>query len=406
MAYSKSLEAKIKKAKSDGTKLAHQPKKRISTQQKIGSGHAKGPMANNVQNSVPFPVVVPFPMIPFGNGYPELFPSNGKPKKGKDKKKGPQDETEDEHDKDVDDEKDEDGDQNKEQKVIKNGDQKVGPGSIGQPRINKLSHDDIDNKEPNQNDKSSNFQSDFKKYSKVKKGSNQKEGKKSSRSRKFKEAVQGDHTSEDQPFEEEQEPEKQEKQEEQEQDQEHEQDEEEKDSKDQQHIEENDSDDEHRSIKMAEGFIKHKTKQSSNRKNSNAKTKQKERRVRRNAFRPIIGNPEDIMPYLMFDSEVETAPDGTNEHVIKTRDTGEEPEETLAREFESDTYFKQSIGNEADLPHVINVREIEEEDEEEEEEEEMSRDMRTRSLPDGRSHEHVKYEMSVENALKKEFYAQ
>ncbi len=337
-------------------KDVHHPKKRISTQQKLGSGHSKGPMANNVGGSVPLPVVMPFPMIPFDDRYPILFPPN-KGKKGRGKKKDPKDETEDETDKDVDDENEGGGEEYKGQgKVLEKPQINTAPsGNKGlqkqeegdEESVDEGSSEDNEDEEPSKNNSSKNEN--------VERADDDKGGK--------------DKDDDDN-------------------------DDEEEESNEQAENVEDEEDD---------------IEQEANQNKGKAKKKS---RARRSAFEPIIGNPEDIMPYLMLDSEEETIADANNAHTINTRSIEEEP----GNLFISNGQYEAGITDESEVPHVINTRSVDEEETElprvivtrdaNEDEEDAPRDIRTRSLPDGRSHEHVTFYKNVESSKNSQIFAE
>ena len=287
-------------------------------------------MANNVQSSVPLPVVMPFPMIPFDDRYPIIFKPNGKPKKGREKKKDPKGETEDETDKDVDDDSD-DGD--KQYKGL--GKINKGPYLKDGPRLMKNAA-----KEP---------------------------AKESAEDEDSVETAKGDNLSSDQ--------------------------------------DSDKDDDNEEESKLTE---KKKRKTSHLKQNSSKKEISRERRA---IYKPIIGNPEDIMPYIMWGSEEEEFLDDADAHKMVTRNAEEEQLDNnlhgdydepldIRRRDVDDTQEDEEDAQEEDdgddETHVINTRDVTEEEGEEEEEEDEARDMKPRSLPDGRSYETVMYHRKLE----------
>ncbi len=428
---------------SAAAKDAQHPNKRISTQQKIGSGHSKGPMANNVQNSVPLPVVMPFPMIPFDDRYPILFPPNGKSKKGKGKKKDPKDETEDETDKDVDDEKD-GGGENKQYKdhgkVKEKPDiskvPKENAKPVAKPGTEEVLEDDSEKDEDEDEEKDI----DSKKYKHSNEEVKQENSKKEEGATEGEEKA-GDYMNTNAEANEEEEESVNSENSNAEVNEEEQNSEGSKNS----NTEEDKEEEEHKSL-TKEDVSKHETKQAKYGHSSKTKPKRKEKtRHRRSVFEPIIGNPEDIMPYLMFDSEADPTKDIDNGHVINTRSVQEEeepevntkyslveeaelphviytrnadenefniPREMDIRDVQDESEVPHVITTrdvdeeeEPEVPHVIYTREVNEEDEpesrvidsrEEQDEEDAPRDIRTRSVPDGRSNEHVTVESYVE----------
>ena len=376
--------------------------KRISTQQKIGSGHAKGPMANNVQSSVPLPVVMPFPMIPFDERYPILLTPNGKPKKGRQKKKDPKGETEDETDKDVDDEND-DGD--KEYKAMKPG--KVDSHRNPHPKIDKTAKEGgSDGGDQSQKEAAKNAQEQLNSLLQDKEQSENDED--------SEDAEEDDSGSS------------------------------ENDKKDSAEREDNDSNEDSADAADSDGDedaggkereegqateedATQQEEENESKEEEAKKGSQKTRRSivaannmrgRRAIYKPIIGNPEDILPYIMLGADEEEALDGQNAHQVTTRDAEEDdppsqqaeeydaPHDIHTREVEDDDDDDEEESHEINTrdveeeedeePHVINTREVNAEEEIEEE----AHNMKPRSLPDGRSYETVTYHRKFDDKVK------
>ena len=352
-------------------KVTKEPKKRISTQQKIGSGHAKGPMANNVQSSVPLPVVMPFPMIPFDDRYPIIFTPNGKPNKGKGKKKDPKGETEDETDKDIDDEND-----TGEKEYKGAGNVKHGPYSKQRPEMIQSAPvleeaereaseaDDDKNQATNENETERDGSGDNENEA----DENSEEDNQQTTQKQialFPISIQKANENESEPEENDDEADEKEADE-----NESEAQEKQRDSKDN---EKRDSKDKQKSL--AESLLNSVSKP------KKSKSKSKKPRERRETYEPIVGNPEDIMPYLFFGTEEEPVVEGDKAHIITTRSA--EEEEYNGIDERTDDY---------DAPHGMWRRDVDEEEEDEDE----ARDMRPRSVPDGRSYETVTYHKGVD----------
>lgn len=381
------------------SKSEKEANKRISTQQKIGSGHAKGPMANNVQGSVPLPVVMPFPMIPFDEKYPILVTPNGKPKKGRQKKKDPKGETEDETDKDVDDENN-DGD--KEYKAIKPG--KVDTGSQSGSKLAKgatKADDEDDGGDESQSEAAQTAHNQLKVLL-------QENGK-----------VENDEVDEadDEDDNERTEEDKKEYENDKEQENDEEEGTEDPEKDEDEGSEETGNEEENEEDKLTnnednedeskqESKVKTKSRKTRNAFTTarNARSTAQSMRERRSIYKPIIGNPEDIMPYIMLGTEEQEVIDGKNAHQVATRDVAEEYSPSQQIEFED-----------YDAPHDIHTRDVEEDSDDndddshviatrevnaEEEDEEEARDMKPRSLPDGRSYETVTYYKKFDDTFK------
>lgn len=344
-------------------KSLKEPKKRISTQQKAGSGHAKGPMANNIQSSVPFPIIAPFPLIPFDDRYPILLTPNGKSKKGRDKKKDPKGETEDEEDKDVDDKDDEGGKEY----------DRVNPGSGKEER--KEEEDDESQEEESIQSQNGAENKALKQLKVILQGNNEEDNEddnddsndseKNNRKETYNEKGAEKDDEEDDAVEDER-------------------DEKEDDQKEENTYEKNDEEE------------------------RNSKVSRQKSRNKRAIYKPIIGHPEDIMPYLMLGNEEQEVMDGKSEHKVTTRDTEEEQpdmegHDIRTREVEEQEIEKSHVINTRDVdaqddeePHIINTREVNAAEEDEEE----ARDIRPRSLPDGRSYETVTYHTNFDERAK------
>lgn len=323
-------------------------------------------MATNVQSSVPLPVVMPFPMIPFDDRYPIIFTPNGKPNKGKGKKKDPKGETEDETDKDIDDENDTGDKEYKGAGNVKHGPySKQRPEMIQSARVveeaeREASEDDDDKNEAaaeNETEKGSS-------------GDNENEADESSEEDNQETAqkqialfpINIQKANEDENETEENDKEADEN--------ENEVQEEESDAKEK----EKDST-EKKQKSLAESLLNSVSKP------KNSKSKSKKPRDRRETYEPIVGNPEDIMPYLFFGTEEEPVVEGDKAHIITTRSAEEE---------EYDGMYERT--DDYDAPHGMWRRDVDEEEEDEDE----ARDMRPRSVPDGRSYETVTYHKGVD----------
>ena len=327
-------------------------------------------MATNIQGSVPLPVIMPFPMIPFDDRYPILLTPNGKPKKGREKKKDPKGETEDETDKDVDDEKDEGG---KEYKAM--GSKKVDPG----PDPTKVISKDDGNDDEEDEDEQSKTQA-AKNTNKQLKVVFQENGKEDENDEEDKADSQQDDKEA------------------------YDKDTEEDDGGEDNAVEESGQRERLQEDKEAND----QSEDEDENENEGLKTEAQNLRNKRAIYNPIIGHPEDIMPYIMLGNEEQDAMDVQNDHKVTTRDAEQQqnPSERRAA-IEEHGIRTRNAEDENEKSHVIITRDVDAEDEEaphgittrdvntEEEDEEEAHDMRPRSLPDGRSYETVTYHKNI-----------